>query len=128
MDFPGGAITNIHATVSRAALDKYPILTSWKDGFSNIYWRIYTEDPPIPDANGEAPANGYTILKHLSRLKDLELRLRDLDCLVSCYPRRLGLWVFSATPDFEHLRTLCRKVGKDEQNRVIIGSSALKGL
>ncbi|THC94622.1 hypothetical protein EYZ11_005910 [Aspergillus tanneri] len=75
---------------------------------------------------GEAPANGYTILKHLSRLKSLELRLRSLNCLVSSYPRRLGLWVFSATPDFESLIPLCSNDGKDEQNRLSVGASTLK--
>ncbi|KAI9046355.1 uncharacterized protein KD926_004195 [Aspergillus affinis] len=110
MDFPGGSITNIRVI----------------DGFSNIYWRIYTEDPSITNQPGEAPANGYTILKHLSRLKDLELRLRNLECLVSSYPRRLGLWVFSATPGFESLGPLCSREGKDEQNRLLVGATTLK--
>ncbi|PLB55627.1 hypothetical protein P170DRAFT_506183 [Aspergillus steynii IBT 23096] len=110
MDFPGGSITNIRVI----------------DGFSNIYWRIYTEEPNITNLPGEAPANGYTILKHLSRLKDLELRLRNLDCLVSSYPRRLGLWVFSATPDFEGLGPLCSHGVKDEQSRLVVGASTLK--
>ncbi|KAL4895078.1 mediator complex subunit 13 C-terminal-domain-containing protein [Aspergillus ambiguus] len=110
MDFPGGSITNIRAI----------------DGFSNIYYRIYTEDQSIPNVPGDASSNAYTILRHLSRLKDLELRLRNLDCLVSSLPRRLGLWVFSATPDFENLIALCPNPGKDEQNRITVGSSTLK--
>ncbi|KAJ5727240.1 Mediator complex subunit Med13 [Penicillium malachiteum] len=56
MDFPGGASTNVHLI----------------DGFSTIYWRIYTEEPGIAN-QPEGPANGYTILKHLGRLKDLEV-------------------------------------------------------
>ncbi|RJE17797.1 hypothetical protein PHISCL_09865, partial [Aspergillus sclerotialis] len=110
MDFPGGSITNVNVI----------------DGFSNIYWRIYTEEPSVKNNPPEAPANGYTILKHLSRLKDLELRLRSLDCLVSCYPRRLGLWVFSPTPEFERLQPFCPKDAKDDPNRILIGSSILK--
>lgn len=98
-----------------------------KDGFSNIYWRIYTEESSIKNNPPEAPPNGYTILKHLSRLKDLELRLRSLDCLVSCYPRRLGLWVFSPTPEFDHLQPFCPKDAKDDPKRILIGSSILKG-
>ncbi|KAE8319843.1 mediator complex subunit 13 C-terminal-domain-containing protein [Aspergillus transmontanensis] len=110
MDFPGGSVTNIRVL----------------DGFSNIYWRIYTEDPNITNLPGEAPANGFTILKHLSRLKDLELRLRNSDCLVSSYPRRLGLWVFSATPEFESVRSLRSDESKGEQSRLVVGSSTLK--
>ncbi|OGM50489.1 hypothetical protein ABOM_000849 [Aspergillus bombycis] len=110
MDFPGGSVTNIRVL----------------DGFSNIYWRIYTEDPNITNLPGEAPANGFTILKHLSRLKDLELRLRNSDCLVSSYPRRLGLWVFSATPEFESVGCLRSDESKGEQSRLIVGSSTLK--
>ncbi|GKZ93940.1 mediator of RNA polymerase II transcription subunit 13 [Aspergillus niger] len=104
MDFPGGSITNIRAI----------------DGFSHIYWRIYTDDP------GESPTNGYAILKHLSRLKDLELQLRDRNCLVSSYPRRLCLWVFSATPGFESLSPLSPNNGKDDSGRLAIGSATLK--
>ncbi|KAF7593488.1 mediator of RNA polymerase II transcription subunit 13 [Aspergillus hancockii] len=110
MDFPGGSVTNIRVL----------------DGFSNIYWRIYTEEPNITNIPGETPANGFTILKHLSRLKDLELRLRNLDCLVSSYPRRLGLWVFSATPEFGAVSALRSEESKDEQIRLIVGSSKLK--
>ncbi|KAB8262678.1 mediator complex subunit 13 C-terminal-domain-containing protein [Aspergillus pseudonomiae] len=110
MDFPGGSVTNIRVL----------------DGFSNIYWRIYTEDPNITNLPAEAPANGFTILKHLSRLKDLELRLRNSDCLVSSYPRRLGLWVFSATPEFESVASLRSDESKGEQSRLIVGSSTLK--
>ncbi|KAF9888196.1 mediator of RNA polymerase II transcription subunit 13 [Aspergillus nanangensis] len=108
MDFPGASITNIRVI----------------DGFSNIYYRIYTEEQSIPNVPGEA--NAYTILRHLSRLKDLELKLRNLDCLVASISRRLGLWVFSATPDFESLSPLCANDGKDDQGRLLIGSSALK--
>ncbi|KAI9926758.1 hypothetical protein ASPWEDRAFT_143147 [Aspergillus wentii DTO 134E9] len=110
MDFPGGNITNIRVI----------------DGFSNIYWRIYTEEPGITNYSAETPANGFTILKHLSRLKDIELRLRNLDCLASCYPRRLGLWVFSATPNFEGLSPLCLNESKDDSSRLLIGSTTLK--
>ncbi|KAL5358682.1 mediator complex subunit 13 C-terminal-domain-containing protein [Aspergillus floccosus] len=110
MDFPGGSITNIRAI----------------DGFSTIYYRIYTDEQTIPSVPGDASSNAQAILRHLSRLKDLELRLRNLDCLVSSIPRRLGLWVFSATPDFENLTPLCLNNGKDEQNRIALGSSTLK--
>ncbi|PYH91949.1 hypothetical protein BO71DRAFT_384516 [Aspergillus ellipticus CBS 707.79] len=111
MEFPGGSITNIRVI----------------DGFSHIYWRIYTEEPNIANNPGEPPANGYTILKHLSRLKDLELQLRDRNCLVSSYPRRLCLWLFSATPGFESLTSLSPNEGKDDQpSRLIIGSATLK--
>lgn len=98
-----------------------------KDGFSNIYWRIYTEESAGLTPSPEGPANGYTILKHFSRLKDLELRLRNLDCLVSCYPRRLGLWIFSATPDFESLSPLCPDGSSSESSRLLVGSASLKG-
>ncbi|KAF7162337.1 hypothetical protein CNMCM5623_007682 [Aspergillus felis] len=110
MDFPGGSITNIRVI----------------DGFSNIYWRIYTEEPNIATLSGDSPTNGFTILKHLSRLKDLELRLRNLDCLVSSYPRRLGLWVFSATPDFESLGPLCSNGTSDDPSKLFVGSATLK--
>ncbi|PLB41339.1 uncharacterized protein BDW47DRAFT_66747 [Aspergillus candidus] len=110
MEFPGGSITNIRAI----------------DGFSSIYWRIYTEEPNIASIPGETPANGYTILRHLSRLKDLELRLRNANCLVSSYPRRLGLWVFSATPDFESLDPLCPNQGQEERSRLAVDSFTLK--
>ena len=100
----------------------------YQDGFSSIYWRIYTEEPGITNNPSEAPNNGHTILKHLSRLKDLELRLRNLDCLASCYPRRLGLWVFSATPNFDNLAPLYPNESKDESNKLLVGSTTLKGL
>ncbi|KAJ6049472.1 uncharacterized protein N7446_007198 [Penicillium canescens] len=107
MDFPGGANTNIRLI----------------DGFSNIYWRIYTEDSRGTNQPQEGPANGYTILKHLSRLKDLEARLRSLNCLASS-PRRLGLWVFSNTPDFESLNSLY--LSGEENNKIVVGSTTLK--
>ncbi|KAH1275972.1 hypothetical protein KXW98_006977 [Aspergillus fumigatus] len=110
MDFPGGSITNIRVI----------------DGFSNIYWRIYTEEPNIATLSGDSPTNGFTILRHLSRLKDLELRLRNLDCLVSSYPRRLGLWVFSATPDFESLGPLCSNGTNDDPSKLFVDSATLK--
>ncbi|KAL2003664.1 hypothetical protein VTN02DRAFT_2814 [Thermoascus thermophilus] len=110
MDFPGVATTNIRII----------------DGFSNIYWRIYTEESASATLSPEGVANGYAILKHLSRLKDLELRLRNLDCLVSCYPRRFGLWVFSATPDFESLSPLCPNGSSGESHRLLVGSASLK--
>ncbi|KAJ5773286.1 Mediator complex subunit Med13 [Penicillium paradoxum] len=109
MDFPGGANTNIHLI----------------DGFSNIYWRIYTEEAGITNNPQEGPANGYTILKHLSRLKDLEARLRILNCLASC-PRRLGLWVFSPTPDFESLQPLYVRGADAESNKIVVGTTTLK--
>ncbi|PYI36362.1 hypothetical protein BP00DRAFT_151976 [Aspergillus indologenus CBS 114.80] len=110
MDFPGGSVTNIRVI----------------DGFSQIYWRIYTEEPGITNIPGESPANGYTILKHLSRLKDLELRLRNLDCLVSSYPRRLCLWTFSSTPGFEALASVAASRSKDDTGRLLVGSTTLK--
>jgi mediator of RNA polymerase II transcription subunit 13 len=79
--------------------------------------------PPSPDT----PTNGYSILKHLSRLKDVEVKLRNLACLVSCYPRRLGLWVFSATPGFESLSSLSQELPSFETNKLVIGSISLKG-
>ncbi|KAJ6028594.1 Mediator complex subunit Med13 [Penicillium herquei] len=108
MDFPGGASTNIHLI----------------DGFSTIYWRIYTEEPGIAN-QPEGPANGYTILKHLGRLKDLEGKLRNLNCLASC-PRRLGLWVFSPTPDFESLNTLYITEGTEVSKRILVDTTILK--
>ncbi|CAG7930508.1 unnamed protein product [Penicillium olsonii] len=109
MDFPRGANTNIHLI----------------EGFSNIYWRIYTEEVGATNNPQEGPANGYTILKHLSRLKDLEARLRNLNCLASC-PRRLGLWVFSPTPDFESLQPLYVRGNEAESVRIVIGTTTLK--
>ncbi|KAH8704950.1 mediator complex subunit 13 C-terminal-domain-containing protein [Talaromyces proteolyticus] len=114
MEFPGDAITNISAI----------------NGFSVIYWRIYTEETSINTQASETVAtNGYNILKLLSRLKDLEIKLRSLNCLVSCYPRRLGLWVFSSTPGFESLHPLTQDpTNKDskEQDKLSIGGSFLK--
>ncbi|KAJ5525586.1 hypothetical protein N7494_012236 [Penicillium frequentans] len=109
MDFPGNASTNIHLI----------------DGFSTIYWRIYTEETSIANNPPEGPPNGYTILKHLSRLKDLEAKLRLLNCLASC-PRRLGLWVFSPTPDFESLRTLYVKEGSEVSKKILVDMTVLK--
>ncbi|KAJ5173133.1 Mediator complex subunit Med13 [Penicillium capsulatum] len=111
MDFPGGAATNIHLI----------------DGFSTIYWRIYTEEPGVANQPADGPANGYTILKHLSRLKSLEARLRNLNCLASC-PRRLGLWVFSATPNFESLASLYLKEDGQESKKIVAESTTLKVL
>ncbi|KAJ9250239.1 hypothetical protein DTO195F2_8230 [Paecilomyces variotii] len=110
MDFPANTITNVHVI----------------DGFSNIYWRIYTEEPASAALPAEGPANGYTILKHLSRLKRLELHLRNFDCLVSCYPRRLGLWVFSATPEFGTLKPLSRDGDGTNFNRLTLDSVNMK--
>ncbi|RDW78532.1 uncharacterized protein DSM5745_05384 [Aspergillus mulundensis] len=96
-----------------------------QDGFSNVYWRIYTEDngtnPP-----GDGPNNGHTVLKHISRLKELELRLRCQGSLVLSYPRRLGLLIFSATPDFDHLPSAISSEGGDQSNRLLVGSTVLK--
>ncbi|OKL56226.1 hypothetical protein UA08_08385 [Talaromyces atroroseus] len=114
MDFPSDAITNISAI----------------NGFSVIHWRIYTEEAAIGNLASEiAPTNGYNILRHLSRLKDLEIQLRNLDCLVSCYPRRLGLWIFSPSPGFENLLPLTRDSavqGSRESTKLTLGASSLK--
>ncbi|KAL2856013.1 mediator complex subunit 13 C-terminal-domain-containing protein [Aspergillus pseudoustus] len=110
MEFPGGSITNIRVI----------------DGFSNIYWRIYTEDTGSTNPPADGIHNGHTILKHISRLKELELRLRSLGCLVLSYPRRRGLLIFSATPDFEHLSPLLPNDKTDESNRLYVGSTTLK--
>ncbi|KAJ5093435.1 Mediator complex subunit Med13 [Penicillium angulare] len=109
MDFPGGANTNVHLI----------------DGFSTIYWRIYTEESGITNQPSEGPANGYTILKHLGRLKDLEGKLRNLNCLASC-PRRLGLWVFSPTPGFESLNNLYVKEGTAVSKKILVDTTTLK--
>lgn len=130
MDFPGGANTNIHLIVSyRNILKCIRVYTdaSYQDGFTNIYWRIYTEEASIANNPQESPANGYTILKHLSRLKDLEARLRGLNCLASC-PRRLGLWVFSPTPEFESLNALYVRESDPESSRIVVGTTTLKGM
>lgn len=66
-------------------------------------------------------------MKHISRLKELELRLRSQGSLVLSYPRRLGLLIFSATPDFEHLSPTVLSEGGDEPNRLLVGSTILKG-
>ncbi|BDD62911.1 mediator of RNA polymerase II transcription subunit 13 [Monascus purpureus] len=110
MDFPGGSITNVRVI----------------DGFSNIHWRIYTDEHAVSSLPPEAPANGYTILKHLSRLKDLELQLKNLGCLVSSYPRRLGLWLFSATPGFESVSSLSLNGSGGNSTRLLVGSTTLK--
>lgn len=47
---------------------------------------------------------------------------------MSCYPRRLGLWIFSATPEFDCLTSLSLNEGKDEPNKLLVGSVTLKGL
>lgn len=98
----------------------------FKDGFSNIHWRIYTDEHAVSSLPPEAPANGYTILKHLSRLKDLELQLKNLGCLVSSYPRRLGLWLFSATPGFESVSSLSLNGSGGNSTRLLVGSTTLK--
>uniref|UniRef100_A0A093VL25 Mediator of RNA polymerase II transcription subunit 13 n=1 Tax=Talaromyces marneffei PM1 TaxID=1077442 RepID=A0A093VL25_TALMA len=114
MDFPGDATTNFSAIT----------------GFSVIHWRIYTEEANTGNPSSDiAPNSGYNILRHLSRLKDLEIQLRNSDCLVSCYPRRLGLWIFSPTPGFESLSPLARDPaaqGLKESTKLIIGTSSLK--
>ncbi|KAJ5759259.1 Mediator complex subunit Med13 [Penicillium odoratum] len=109
MDFPGSASTNVHLI----------------DGFSTIYWRIYTEESGIANNQPEGQPNGYIILKHLSRLKDLEAKLRILNCLASC-PRRLGLWVFSPTPDFESLDSLYVRDGNEASKRILVDATTLK--
>ncbi|KAL5000388.1 mediator complex subunit 13 C-terminal-domain-containing protein [Aspergillus recurvatus] len=110
MDFPGGSITNIRVI----------------DGFSNVYWRIYTEDTSSANPPGDGPNNGHTVLKHISRLKELELRLRCQGSLVLSYPRRLGLLIFSATPGFEHLSPALLSESGDQTNRLLVGSTVLK--
>ncbi|KAL4932637.1 uncharacterized protein BDV17DRAFT_168856 [Aspergillus undulatus] len=110
MEFPGGSITNIRVI----------------DGFSNIYWRIYTEETSGSNAPADGPKNGPFVLKHISRLKELELRLRSQGSLVLSYPRRLGLLIFSATPDFEHLSSVVLNDRGDEPNRLLVGSTVLK--
>ncbi|KAL4788336.1 mediator complex subunit 13 C-terminal-domain-containing protein [Aspergillus varians] len=110
MEFPGGSITNIRVI----------------DGFSNIYWRIYTEESTSTNPPGDGPNNGHNVLKHISRLKELELRLRSQGSLVLSYPRRLGLLIFSATPDFEHLSPAVLNDRGDEYNRLLVGSTILK--
>jgi mediator of RNA polymerase II transcription subunit 13 len=132
MDFPGGAITNISVIVSATSVcyvARWVINDFCQDGFSHIYWRIYTEDSSIGTQSSDSNTqnNGYNILKHLSRLKDLELKLRNQDCLVSCYPRRLGLWIFSATPGFESLSPLVQESAGQDPNRLLIGPVSLKG-
>ncbi|EPS33990.1 hypothetical protein PDE_08952 [Penicillium oxalicum 114-2] len=109
MDFPGGATTNIHLI----------------NGFSTIYWRIYTEESGIASHPQEGPANGYTILKHLGRLKHLEAQLRNIGCLASC-PRRLGLWVFSPTPVFSKLSPVYIKEGDVETTKISVDTTTLK--
>ncbi|KAL4739622.1 mediator complex subunit 13 C-terminal-domain-containing protein [Aspergillus similis] len=110
MDFPGGCITNVRVI----------------DGFSNIYWRIYTEDTSGTNPPGDGPNNGHTLLKHISRLKELELRLRCQGSLVLSYPRLLGLLIFSATPDFEHLTPALLSESGNQTNRLLVGSTILK--
>ena len=128
MDFPGGANTNIHLIVSILIINVHSRAdASYQDGFSNIYWRIYTEEAGITNNPQEGPANGYTILKHLSRLKELEARLRVLNCLASC-PRRLGLWVFSPTPEFESLKPLYVRGSDADSNKILVGTTTLKGI
>lgn len=97
-----------------------------QDGFSTIYWRIYTEESGIANHPPDGPANGYTILKHLGHLKYLEARLRNHNCLASC-PRRLGLWVFSPTPNFESLNPLYVREGETSHTKIVVDTTALKG-
>ncbi|KAJ5495743.1 hypothetical protein N7539_000859 [Penicillium diatomitis] len=109
MDFPGGATTNVHLI----------------GGFSTIYWRIYTEESGITSNPQEGPTNGYTILKHLGRLKHLEALLRNIGCLASC-PRRLGLWVFSPTPVFGNLSPVYIKEGDLQTTKISVDTTTLK--
>ncbi|KAL1976127.1 hypothetical protein VTN31DRAFT_2409 [Thermomyces dupontii] len=106
MEFPADAITNINVI----------------NGFSTIYWRIYTEER-LSDENG--PPDKYSILKYLSRMKDLEIKLRNQDCLVSTHPKRFCLWVFSATPGFESLRVASQDAPAD-LTKLTIGSTTIK--
>ncbi|KAL4919880.1 mediator complex subunit 13 C-terminal-domain-containing protein [Aspergillus aurantiobrunneus] len=110
MEFPGGSMTNIRVI----------------DGFSNVYWRIYTEEVSDTNPPVDSPNNGHTVLKHISRLKELELRLRSQGSLVLSYPRRLGLLIFSATPDFEHLPPVLLNEREDDSSRLLVGSTVLK--
>ncbi|KAL4887166.1 mediator complex subunit 13 C-terminal-domain-containing protein [Aspergillus karnatakaensis] len=105
MEFPGGSITNIRVI----------------DGFSNIYWRIYTQE-----AAGTSALNDEAALKRISRLKEIEVRLRCQGCLVLVYPRKLGLLMFSATADFEHLAPWFPSERKDDSSMLLFGNLALK--
>lgn len=102
-----------------------------QNGFSVIYWRIYIEETSINTQASETVAsNGYSILKLLSRLKDLEIKLRNLGCLVSHYPRRLGLWIFSSTPGFESVDSFAQESPNQdlkEPEKLLIGGTSLKG-
>jgi mediator of RNA polymerase II transcription subunit 13 len=102
-----------------------------QNGFSVIYWRIYNEETSISTQASETVAsNGYSILKLLSRLKDLEIKLRNLSCLVSYYPRRLGLWIFSSTPGFESVDSFAQESPNQDlkdPEKLLIGSTSLKG-
>lgn len=127
MDFPGSAATNVYLIVSDpATFCGHFSDTKSQDGFSTIYWRIYTEEPGIANHPPDGPANGYTILKHLGHLKDLEARLRNRNCLASC-PRRLGLWVFSSTPNFDSLHSLYVKEGESPSTKILVDTTTLKG-
>ena len=95
-------------------------------GFSTIYWRIYTEESGIAHPQ-DGPANGYTILKHLGRLKRLEAQLRNIGGLASC-PRRLGLWVFSPSPTFESLGPVYIRDGEVETTKIFVDTTTLKGM
>ena len=53
--------------------------------------------------------------------------MRSLNCLASC-PRRLGLWVFSPTPDFESLASVYVKEGNEESKRILVDTTVLKGV
>lgn len=102
-----------------------------QNGFSVIYWRIYNEETSTSSQASETVAsNGYSILKLLSKLKDLEIKLRNLGCLVSYYPRRLGLWVFSSTPSFESVDSFVQESPTEDlkdPEKLLVGGITLKG-
>lgn len=96
-----------------------------QDGFRDVYWRIYTEENSGGSPSGDTPNTGHAVLKHISRLKELELRLRCHGSLVLSYPRRLGLLIFSATPEFENLSPVL--LSDQDETRLLVGSTVLKG-
>ncbi|KAJ5499104.1 Mediator complex subunit Med13 [Penicillium expansum] len=91
MDFPGGANTNIHLI----------------DGFSNIYWRIYTEEAALESSQ---------------RFRGSIERF-ELPGLMSKASRALGVL---PTPEFESLNPLYVRGNDAESNRIVVGTTTLK--
>ena len=75
-----------------------------------------TDDDPAPLTSS-----------NVGRLKDLEGKLRNLNCLASC-PRRLGLWVFSPTPNFESLNSVYIKNENEGSKKILVDTTILKGM